>query len=251
MNTKGIIIASTGGWNVCLPAILIRNYSSEFCGQWDLVQTSNNYIIYNNLWGMGSATSGSQCTTLISTSGTSVSWRTRWNWAGGQYNVKSFANANLVFTPKRVSAITSMPSTVRFSYTGTGMVANVAYDIFTSSTSGGTAEFEIMIWLASYGGAGPISSTGSPIATGISLAGNTWNLYQGAHSGMTVYSFVATSNGGIVSNFSGDTKLFLTYLANNRSFPTSQFVNTVQCGTEPFLGSNAVFTVSSFSVSVN
>ena len=36
-----------------------------------------------------------------------------------------------------------------YSYSGT-IVANVAYDIFTSSSSGGTSEYEIMVWLANY-----------------------------------------------------------------------------------------------------
>lgn len=64
-------------------------------------------------------------------------------------NVKSFANANLVFTPKRISAIASIPSTVRYSYSGTsGAVANVAYDIFLASTAGSsTSAYEIMIWV--------------------------------------------------------------------------------------------------------
>ncbi|KAF8448373.1 concanavalin A-like lectin/glucanase domain-containing protein [Terfezia claveryi] len=221
------------------------------CGQWDNVQTANNYILYNNLWGTSAATSGSQCTTLLSTSGATISWKTAWSWAGGPYNVKSFANVNLMFTPKKISDISTIPSTMMFTYTGDSMVADVAYDIFTASTSGGTAEYEVMIWLASIGGAGPISSTGSPVASGIRLAGQTWNLYKGPNGSMTVFSFVATSNRGIVSNFTGDAKTFLTYLIANQGMPTSQYVNTIQCGTEPFLGSNAVFTVSGFSVAVN
>lgn len=64
-------------------------------------------------------------------------------------NVKSFANANLIFTPKRISAISTIPSTVRYSYSGTsGAVANVAYDIFLASTAGSsTSAYEIMIWV--------------------------------------------------------------------------------------------------------
>lgn len=30
------------------------------------------------------------------------------------------------------------------------VVADVAYDMFTSSTSGGSNEYEIMVWLANY-----------------------------------------------------------------------------------------------------
>lgn len=94
-------------------------------------------------------------------------------------NVKSFANANLVFTPKRLSSVRSIPSTVKFSYTGSNMVSNVAYDIFLNPTAGnsGAQAYEVMIWLAAYGGAGPISADGNPVAT-TTLAGTQWKLYD-------------------------------------------------------------------------
>lgn len=50
-----------------------------------------------------------------------------------------------------------MKSAWTWSYTGSNMVANVAYDLFTSSSSTGTYEYEIMIWLAEYGGVKAIS----------------------------------------------------------------------------------------------
>lgn len=52
-----------------------------------------------------------------------------------------------------------MQSSWSWSYDGSDVVADVAYDMFTSSTSGGSEEFEIMVWLAALGGAGPISAT--------------------------------------------------------------------------------------------
>lgn len=52
-----------------------------------------------------------------------------------------------------------MPSSWAWSYDGSSLVADVAYDMFTSSSAGGDEEFEIMVWLAAIGGAGPISST--------------------------------------------------------------------------------------------
>jgi len=36
--------------------------------------------------------------------------------------------------------------------------------MFTSSSASGNNAYEIMVWPAAYGGAGPISSSGSPIA---------------------------------------------------------------------------------------
>jgi hypothetical protein len=58
------------------------------------------------------------------------------------------------------------------------VVADVAYDLFTSSSPGGSNEYEIMIFLANFN-AGPISYTysfdGEPtdIAT-VTLAGQQW-----------------------------------------------------------------------------
>jgi xyloglucan-specific endo-beta-1,4-glucanase len=222
-------------------------YAADFCDQWGSV-TSGDYIIYNNLWGRDAATSGSQCTGLDSNKNGTVAWHTSYSWAGGPYNVKSYACANLKFTPRQLTQVKSIPSTTKYSYSYSGnLVANVAYDLFTASTPGASSqEYEIMIWLAAFGGAGPISSSGSPIAT-ITVAGNEWKLYKGPNGSMTVFSFVATKQ---ITNFSGDLMGFVNYLTKNQGLPTRQYLNTVQCGTEPFVGTNAKLTVSSFSAQV-
>ncbi|CRK45335.1 hypothetical protein BN1723_006562, partial [Verticillium longisporum] len=104
-----------------------------------------------------------------------------------------------------------------------------------------------MIWLGSLGGAGPISATGSTIANP-TIAGTTWRLYQGSHSQMNVFSFVAPSN---IRSFNADLYAFVNYLAANHGLPKSQILQSVGAGTEPFTGSNAVFTTSSYQVSVS
>ena len=139
-----------------------------------------------------------------------------------------------------------MASTWKWTYTGTSIVANVAYDLFTSSTASGSAEYEIMIWLAALGGAGPISSTGSPVATP-SLAGSSWKLYSGMNGNMKVFSFVASSS---VASFSGDLMQFVKYLESSQGLSGSQVLQSVGAGTEAFTGSNAVLTVSAYSLSV-
>ncbi|KAF3096229.1 hypothetical protein TWF569_001871 [Orbilia oligospora] len=226
--------------------------SADFCGQWDSKDTGT-YIIYNNLWGSGSASSGSQCTGLDYASGNTVRWHTSWTWQGGQYNVKSYANANLKFTPKKLSALTSIPTTLKYTYANTaGMVANVAYDLFTASTSGSnTPEYEIMVWVGAYGGAGPISSTGNTIATP-TIDGISWKLYKGPNGQMTVFSFVASN--APVTSWSGDLNNFVKYLTSSQGLPSGQYLNTVQTGTEPFInnaGVTAKFTVTDYSVAVN
>ena len=119
--------------------------------------------------------------------------------------------------------------------------------MFTSSSATGSSDYEIMVWLAALGGAGPISATGSPVATP-TIAGISWKLFSGTNGATTVFSFVAASE---VTSFSADLKLFLTYLATNEGFSTSQYLTSIGAGTEPFTGSNAVLTVSAYSVVIN
>jgi xyloglucan-specific endo-beta-1,4-glucanase len=132
-----------------------------------------------------------------------------------------------------------------FSYSNTNVVADVAYDMFLSSSASGSEEYEIMVWLAALGGAGPISSTGSPIAT-VTINGISWKVYVGPNGSMTVYSFVASSP---VTSFSGDLLDFFKYLETNQGLSSSLYLIDVQAGTEPFTGT-ADLTVSSYSAVV-
>ena len=88
-----------------------------------------------------------------------------------------------------------------------------------------------MIWLGALGGAGPISSTGSPVATP-TIDGNTWDLYKGPNGDTTVFSFVA--GGKHVESFGGDVMDFLNYLVKNQGLSDSQYLVSVGAGTEPF-----------------
>jgi xyloglucan-specific endo-beta-1,4-glucanase len=119
--------------------------------------------------------------------------------------------------------------------------------MFTSSTATGANEYEIMIWLAALGGAGPLSSTGSPIATP-TIGGKSWKLFSGPNGQTTVYSFVATSE---ITSYSGDIKLFLAWLVANEGFSTNQYLTSIGAGTEPFDGSDAVLSVSAYSISID
>ncbi|EAW08261.1 putative endoglucanase [Aspergillus clavatus NRRL 1] len=222
--------------------------ATELCKQWDSI-IEGNFIVYNNLWGQGNADDGGhQCTTVKSISGDTVVWSTEWAWSGGPGQVKSYANAALQFTPTTLSSVSSIDSTWKWrdSYTGSDIVANVAYDMFLSSSATGSEEYEIMVWLAALGGAGPISSTGSPIATP-TINGVQWDLYLGPNGAMQVYSFVAPSS---TENFAGDMKGFIDYLTSEQGLSKDLYLLDVQAGTEPFSGSDAVLTVSEYSVNL-
>ncbi|KAF2194788.1 glycoside hydrolase family 12 protein [Zopfia rhizophila CBS 207.26] len=218
---------------------------ADMCGDWDS-QVTGSYTLYQNLWGKSSATSGSQCSGIDGLSGSTLKWYAKWSWSGGQGQVKAYPNVVTSITQKALSAYSSMQSSWQWSYTGSSIVANVAYDLFTSSTASGSAQYEIMIWLGALGGAGPISSTGQPVAT-VTLAGKSWKLYSGKNGQMQVFSFVASSN---VSSFSGNLLDFVNYLASNQGLSKSQILQSVGAGTESFTGSNAVFTTTGYSLSV-
>lgn len=218
------------------------------CDSWG-TYTTGGFTVYQNLWGASSGT-GSQCLEVTSYSNGVFAWSTSWTWSGGPYNVKSYDNVAYNFnTGVQLSTISSIPSTWSWTQTGTSPINNVAYDLMTGSTSSTSAthEYEIMIWLAAFNGAGPISSSGSAIATP-SIAGYSWKLFDGYNGSMRVFSFVASSN---VNNFSGDLNLFLKYLATNNGLSSSQYLVVLQGGTEPFTGSNVVLTTSKYSVALN
>ncbi|KAH9849355.1 concanavalin A-like lectin/glucanase [Lenzites betulinus] len=227
--------------------------TSSHCGQWDTV-TAGQYELFLDQWGKDGATSGSQCSNLVSLNDNTIAWKTTWQWTGGS-GVKSFSNIQLnQGINKQLSAIQSMPTTWTWSQSTSGtIVADVAYDLFTSATAGGSGANEIMIWLANFN-AGPISSQyGSdgqpvPVASGVSLAGHTWNLYSGSNGANAVFSFLPTS--GTITSFSGDVKDFFTYLTQHQGLSASQFLVTAQAGTEPTSGS-ATLTTSAYSLVIN
>lgn len=213
--------------------------------------TSGQYTLYNDLWGESAGT-GNQCYTLDSAS--PLGWTSTWSWSGGPNSVKSYANVVYSgYTPTMLSKLPSIPTSWSWSYTGSSIVADVSYDLFTSSTATGSNEYEIMVWLAALGGAGPIASSygadGKPVAVGQMTAGGvTFNLYAGSNGVQKqTYSFVATAP---AQSWSGDLNVFLQYLVKNENFDASQYLVSLGAGTEAFTGSNAVFKVSSFSVAV-
>ncbi|AEO68296.1 c396e94d-c968-42cc-96f7-73d53db5c633 [Thermothielavioides terrestris] len=211
--------------------------------------SGNGYEVNNNLWGESAATSGSQCTYVDGSSSGGVQWHTTWTWNGGDNNVKSFAYSGRQITKgQKISSISSIQTSVSWSYSNTNIRADVAYDIFTAadpnhSTSSG--DYELMIWLAKYGSISPI---GSSVGT-VNVGGRSWDLWVGYNGAMKVFSFVAPSP---VTSFSANVKDFFNYLQNNQGFPaSSQNLLTFQIGTEPFTGGPATFTVSQFSANVS
>ncbi|KAG6583020.1 cell 12A endoglucanase [Phytophthora cinnamomi] len=221
--------------------------AQEFCGRNDLKVVSD-YTVYNNLWGEDNDPQGGQCTTVDGSSGSEISWHTHFNWAGDNWQVKSYANAALKFDPVQVANVKSIPTTMSYNYTYDGnIITNVAYDLFTSPTIGGDTAYELMVWLAALGGAWPLTVTGQPIKS-VNLGGVDFNLYQGWNNKTKVFTYVAKQT---TYTFSADLRQFFDELPADNTIETTQYLTHVQAGTEPFQGKNATFTVYKYSAAVN
>lgn len=241
----------------------------NMCGEQE-GYSAGGYRVQNNLWGKGSATSGSQCSAFNGVSGSSVAWSTTWEWYGGENNVKSYAYSSRDFTKRLVSQISSIPTSATWTVSNQNTRSNVAYDLFTAQdinhpTSGG--DYELMIWLGRYGGVGPIGS----LKANVNVGGRSWALYVGYNGSMKVFSFVAASP---ILNFQGNVKDFFNHLVSQEGFPASSqnlisesdlrvgecfawtdaqltcLLLAVQFGTEPFTGSRTTFDVSRWSAEV-
>ncbi|RAK92527.1 xyloglucanase 2 [Aspergillus costaricaensis CBS 115574] len=217
---------------------------AESCGQYDSIELGS-FKLYNNMWGKDSG-SGSQCIGVDSAPNTSdIAWHATWTWSGGQGKVKSYPNVESRPTNKKVSDLKTINTSWKWSYDGQGIVADVAYDIFTAPTAGGDAAYEIMIWTAALGGAGPISQTGKEIDNP-TIGGTQWKLYKGTNAATTVFSFVAPTE---LKDYSGNLAEFFTYLVSKQSFPNDQYFLSIGAGTEPFDGQQAKFTTTSYTLS--
>ena len=62
---------------------------------------------------------------ISSLSGNTLSWDTTWTWKGGATNVKSYTNVQQnSYAKKQLGQYASMPTTWKWSYTGTDLSAN-------------------------------------------------------------------------------------------------------------------------------
>lgn len=162
-------------------------------------------------------------------------------------SVKAFPNVYLKgIEQKQLSAISSIPTTWKWTYSGKDLICDVAYDLFTTSSPGGSEENEVMVWLGKFGQVQPIGAD-NKLAT-VTVAGKSFTLYKGMNGSMTVFSFVADSN---TESFEGDLMDFIDYLTANQGLNKSQYIKSIGAGTEPFTGSDAKFTTSALSLSMS
>ncbi|CAO1639462.1 unnamed protein product [Sympodiomycopsis kandeliae] len=221
----------------------------EMCGDWDKVQVGP-YLLKNNLWNKGAASSAKQCVTLDGSSSNGIQWSSTWSFSGSKDQPKSYPNVETDVKQVQLSKIASIQSKWSWTYTGSSIRADVAYDLFTSDSPGSAKKYEIMIWLARYD-VNPIASSyngDGAVADdeNVSVGGHRWKLYKGSNEGATVLSFVP-AGGEHMNTFDGDLNVFFKYLVDQKKMPDTQYLLIIGAGSEPFEGQNAKFTTSSYS----
>ncbi len=256
-----------GAGTQCLDGACI-NPTSVNCGGGAMVGNTcvangfvslGQYWANNNQWGVAaSGTSGQQCVWGTCQTGDLVGWGTSWNWTNASGGVKTYAS--IVFgwqygfkvtntgLPVLISTNPQVNCGWDFTVSQTGTL-DVSYDTWLHPTdvskavndgANTTPSEEIMIWLYEAGGAGPISATGKPVASNISLAGATWNLYQGpGGSTWPVSSYVRTSTATTaVMNM----MVFYNDLVTRGWIPNTRYLSSIQAGTEVTSGSGSLTT---------
>ena len=235
-----------------IPLALVVTFSltaaQRLCGQYDELVLPP-YTVYNNLWGQGDDPNGIQCTEATRISDKTIAWTTDFNWAGNPNQAKSFAIVALSFTPVQMSQVTSMPTEIEYEYESVDktLVANVAYDMFLSSSSDGeTYTYEVKVWLTTFGIIAPfVEDPMNPILANVTVAGVNFKLYRGMDSNVTVFTYVATAN---INRFNGDFKEFFTNLPDAKRL-NDQYLVDAMAGTEPSHG-KAELIVSKYSLAI-
>ncbi|KAL5525470.1 hypothetical protein ACEPAG_6806 [Sanghuangporus baumii] len=226
--------------------------ASTQCGKTNS-ETEGPFTISSSELEAGNATDGSQCIQVNAFNGSTISWKTNWTWTGRD-SVKSFSNVNLdTAVGRQIRGITNLPTLFEWTYDiDISSIANVAYELITSTSVDGDDINEILIWLAAFN-AQPISSTvdeqgnPEPVTRNINAHGSTWDLFVGLNETSNIFSFLPTN--GTIQSFNSDLNVFVKFLILNNGLDQSHVLKAAQAGTEVTSGSGTL-TVAEYSLDV-
>ncbi len=231
----------------------VRAATVTICNTTDTVDINGKvYEVQNNVW---NDVNGSNCLSVDNVSGaftvTSANHNKATNGAPAAYpsifKGCHWGNCtNSSGMPIQVSALSSATSSWSTSQPGSG-VYDVAYDIWfntTPTTSGQPNGAELMIWINHLGSIQPV---GSRVASGVSVAGTSWDVWTG-NSGWNVISYVKTSGVTSVSNL--NLVSFINDAVSRGQIQTSWYLIDVEAGFEIWQ-QGAGLASNSFSVSAS
>jgi hypothetical protein len=144
--------------------------------------------------------------------------------------------------PAQVASLPAVTSSWTVTVPTTGAF-DVAYDVWfnrTPSTSGQPDGTELMIWLNHGGGVQP---AGSQVGT-VSLAGATWNVWQGPMSGWKYIAYQRTEPTTSVNDL--DIRAFIRDAVGRGAIDPSLYLIAIEAGFELWRGGQG-FATNSFS----
>lgn len=211
-------------------------------------QVVGNYIVMNNKWNgsapqqcINTTATGFQITQSnanVPTNGAPAAYPAI--YAGCHYTVCSPGTT----MPRQISQIGSVPTSISYSLVS-GATYNASFDIWLDPTprTNGVNQTEIMIWFTRQGSIQPIgSSTGNA-----TVAGRTWDVWQGNNGSNNVVSYVASAQ---LTSWSFDVMAFVNDTISRGRATTSWYLTSVQAGFEPWIG-GAGLAVTDFSSTIS
>jgi xyloglucan-specific endo-beta-1,4-glucanase len=80
MKVTFLTLVAAAVFALAAPTATLQN-DGDYCDKNDH-RITDDYTVYNNLWGQDKAWHGSQCTGIDGLNGATVQWHTKWTWAG-------------------------------------------------------------------------------------------------------------------------------------------------------------------------
>ncbi|MFE9723801.1 hypothetical protein ACFYQ5_09440 [Streptomyces sp. NPDC005794] len=196
--------------------------------QWGNYTTSDNYILYNNIWGSGAGTQ-----TIWANS--SSNWGVTANHpnTGG---IKSYPNAKKIVN-KPITSLSSLTSDYNVTVPASGAY-NTSYDIWDTDY-----DYEVMLWVNHNGAVGPLGTSQGTV----SLGGHTWDVYKGDNGANEVFSFLRTSDSS-----AGTVNILpiLKWIKDTKGWWGDETIGDVQFGYEITSSSGGLdFVTNGFDVS--
>ena len=233
-----------------------RAATTQLCQEQTAPAAGGVYNVQNNEWGSGAA----ECITTdgkadFTVGSSAISNAT--NGAPGGYpsvyqgcHFGVCTSGGLTATPVQVSSLTAGKVTTSWSTTqpGGSNDYDVAYDIWfnhTATTTGQPNCTELMVWLNHNG---PVQPFGSEVATGVTVGGRGYNVWEGSQWFGDTVSYTMTTP---ATSVSGLDLAPLAQDAVSRGYLSSScYLIDVEAGFEIWQGGAGLAT-NSFSVDVN
>jgi hypothetical protein len=220
---------------------------TQICEQYGSTTIGGRYVVMNNRWG----TSAQQCINVTGTGFSIASQQGTGSTSGAPVSYPAvyygchYTNCSPgTVLPMRLSSISSATSSISYNFVS-GATYDAAYDIWLdpSPKTDGVNQMEVMIWFNRQGSIQPIGS----VVGSVTLAGRTWQVWQGSNGSNNVISYVAPSP---IASATFSVLDFLNDVKNRGAITSSWYLTSIQAGFEPWIG-GAGLAVTNFSATIN